>query len=278
MAYAFSWIVWSPWVLSEEGVGLLPFRLSDGASGLLNAFAILAGPTLSALIMTGITEGRAGIRRLLHRYVLWRVAFRWYLVILIGPPVIILLATIVLPGALASFQTLAPLDPLLLVVSFPLVLIFGGPLFEEGGWRGFALPRLQRLHGPFVGTLILGILWACWHLPLFWITVWGTPPTILNMVLYIPSVIFMTIVYTWVFNNTKGSLLIIILLHTSFDVLVGPVGQLFPAPVVTGYGGALPMLIGLGVTALLLVALTRGRLGYEHYQQEEDPDLATAPR
>ena len=239
---------------------------------------VFLGPTLAAFIMTGATEGRAGIRRLLHRYVLWRVAFRWYLVILIGPPVIILLATIVLPGALASFQTLAPLDPLLLVVSFPLVLIFGGPLFEEGGWRGFALPRLQRLHGPFVGTLILGILWACWHLPLFWITVWGTPPTILNMVLYIPSVIFMTIVYTWVFNNTKGSLLVAILLHTSFDVFVGPVGQLFPAPVVTGYGGAVPMLIGLGVTALLLVALTRGRLGYEHYQQEEDPDLATASR
>ena len=176
-----------------------------------------------------------------------------------------------LPGALASFQTLAPLDPLPLLVSFPLVLIFGGALFEEGGWRGFALPRLQRLHGSFIGTLILGILWACWHLPLFWITVWGTPPTILNMVLYIPSVIFMTIVFTWVFNNTEGSILLAILLHTSFDVLVGPVGQLFPAPVVTDYGGALPMLIGLGVTALLLGVFTRGRLGYR-------PEAAQEPR
>src|SRR3712207_7138228 len=72
MAYAFSWIVWSPWVLSEEGVDLLPFELGGAASGLLNAFAILAGPTLAALIMTGITEGRAGIRRLLRRIVLWR--------------------------------------------------------------------------------------------------------------------------------------------------------------------------------------------------------------
>src|ERR671917_2163271 len=72
MAYAFSWIVWSPWVLSEEGVGLLPYQLSGGASGLLNAAAILLGPTLSAFIMTGIAEGRAGIRRLLHRIVLWR--------------------------------------------------------------------------------------------------------------------------------------------------------------------------------------------------------------
>ena len=94
MAYAFSWIVWSPWVLSEEGVGLLPFRLSDGASGLLNAFAILAGPTLSALIMTGITEGRAGIRRLLGRIVLWRVGLRWYVFALLGIPAVMALGTI----------------------------------------------------------------------------------------------------------------------------------------------------------------------------------------
>src|ERR671932_75998 len=78
MAFAFSWIVWSPWVLSEDGAGLLPFKLSDvsdAASGLLNAAAILLGPTLSGFIMTGITEGRAGIRRLLRRIVLWRGGF-----------------------------------------------------------------------------------------------------------------------------------------------------------------------------------------------------------
>ena len=111
-----------------------------------------------------------------------------------------------------------------------------------------------------------------------WIAVWGTPPTILNMVLYVPTVVFMTIVFTWVFNNTKGSILLAILLHASFDVFVGPVGQLFPAPLVTSYGGALPMLIGLGVTAEVLVALTRGRLGYQHYRQAEGPDLATPSR
>ena len=274
IAYAGTWLVSLPFALSGNGVVLLPFGVPDGSVIFISAAWIFLGPTLAAFIMTGATEGRAGIRRLLHRYVLWRVAFRWYLVTLIGPPVIILLATIVLPGALASFQTLAPLNPLILLVTFPLILVLGGPLFEEGGWRGFALPRLQRLHGPLVGSLILGILWACWHLPLFWITVWGSSPTILNMVLYIPSVIFMTIVYTWVFNNTKGSVLIAILVHTSFDVLVGPVGQLFPAPLVTGYGSAVPMLIGLGVTALLLVALTRGQLGYRNYRQG-DPDPAT---
>jgi hypothetical protein len=98
------------------------------------------------------------------------------------------------------------------------------------------------------------------------------------MVLFLAAVIFMTIVFTWVFNNTKGSILLAILLHTSFDVLVDPVGLLFPAPLVTDYGGALPMLIGLGVTALVLVVLTRGRLGYQNYRQEEEyPDPATAP-
>jgi uncharacterized protein len=276
-AYSGTWLVTVPFALSANGVGLLPFGIPDGSVIFVSAVWVFLGPTLAAFIMTGTTEGRAGIRRLLRRYVLWRVGFRWYLVVIIGPPAIILLATIVLPGALASFQTLAPLNPLLLIVTFPLILIFGGPLFEEGGWRGFALPRLQRLHGPLVGSLILGILWACWHLPLFWITVWGTPPTILNMILYVPTVAFMTIVYTWVFNNTKGSVLIAILLHTSFDVLVGPVGLLFPAPVVTGYGGAVPLLVGLSVTALLLVVFTRGRLGYQQYRQEVEPDSAAAP-
>jgi uncharacterized protein len=276
LAYAGTWVVTVPFALSANGVGFLPFGVPDGSVIFVSAVWVFLGPTLAAFIVTGTTEGRAGIRSLMHRYALWRVGLRWYLVVLLGPPVIILLATIVLPGALASFQTLAPLQPLLLLVSFPIVLIFGGALFEEGGWRGFALPRLQRLHGPLVGSLILAPLWACWHLPLFWVRVWGTPPTILNMVLFLASVIFMTIVFTWVFNNTKGSILLAILLHTSFDAFVGPVGLLFPAPVVTDYGGAVPLLIGLGVTALLLVALTRGRLGYQHYRQDV-PDPATDP-
>src|SRR3954468_11238494 len=78
MAFAFSWLAWSPWVLSEDGAGLLPYKLGDAASGLLNAAAILLGPTLSGFIMTGVTEGRAGMRRLLRWIMLWRVELRWY--------------------------------------------------------------------------------------------------------------------------------------------------------------------------------------------------------
>src|SRR3712207_5037536 len=104
MAYAFTWIAWSPWVLSEDGAGLLPFGLSEAASGLLNAAAILLGPTSAALIMTGATEGRAGIGRLLRRVVLWRVGLGWYLVALVGIPAVMALGALIVPGGLASLR------------------------------------------------------------------------------------------------------------------------------------------------------------------------------
>jgi uncharacterized protein len=120
----------------------------------------------------------------------------------------------------------------------------------------------------------LGVLWGLWHLPLFW-TPWNELTT-LNVVVYVLATICLTIIYTWVLNNTKGSLLIAILIHWSFDVAAGGiVAPLFPAPIVVDYG-LLPILVGFGPVALLVVALTRGHLGYQHYQQEE-PNLATAP-
>src|SRR5215203_2662232 len=87
LTYALSWLGWSPWFLSEAGVGLLPF---DGGrfSTLLNIAALVLGPTLSALVVTGATEGKGGVRRLLGRIVMWRVGFRWYAFVLLGIPAI----------------------------------------------------------------------------------------------------------------------------------------------------------------------------------------------
>jgi membrane protease YdiL (CAAX protease family) len=162
-------------------------------------------------------------------------------------------------------------------VGFVSTLILGGPLGEEPGWRGFALPRLQRVHGPLVGSLILGILWALWHVPLFWSGVW-TPPTIPNIIMFILMTTALTIIMTWVFNNAKGSLLITMLMHASFNTFANKIlTPLFPAPILADYG-LLPMLIGFGAAALAIIALTRGRLGYDHYRQEAEgePDPATA--
>lgn len=275
IAYAGAWLVEVPVALSETGTGLLPFTIPRPLLALAIAAATFLGPTLSAFIMTGMTEGRIGIRRLLRRYVLWRVGFRWYLFVLLVIPAIELLGAIVVPGALASFQPLALSLVLTYPVAFVSTFILGGPLGEEPGWRGFALPRLQLLHGPLVGSVILGILWASWHLPLFWSGVW-TPPTIPNIVMFILMITALTIIMTWVFNNAKGSLLITMLMHASFNTFANKIeAPLFPAPILSEYG-LLPVLIGFGATALVLIVVTRGRLGYQNYHPEETAQT-TAP-
>jgi uncharacterized protein len=266
LAYALTWLAWSPWYLSEAGIGLLPYD-GDSISDYLNPVALALGPTLSAFIMTGVTGGRDGVRRLLRRIVLWRVGLRWYLFVLVGIPAITVLSTVVLPGALASFQASAvPSTMFLYVVAGPVFLFAGGPVFEEIGWRGFAFPRLQRLHGPLVGSLVLGVLWGVWHLPLFLIPSWDTPHgSPLDIALFVTWAVAITIVLTWVFNNTKGSVLLAILAHGSINSAAVAVYGLFPAPAVTGT--ITNVVIGFGAAALLVVVLTRGRLGY---RQEED--------
>jgi uncharacterized protein len=273
MAYAFSWIAWAPWNLSEDGLGLLPYDPSSALSGLLLIVGLFVGPFMSEFIMTYATEGRVGIGRLLRRFVRWRVGLRWYLFVLLGIPAIMVLGTIVVPGALASVRALDPLSELSLYLPlFVLVLLLGGPLFEEPGWRGFALPRLQQLHGPLVGTLILGVLWALWHLPEFFSPSWDTPKgSVLDVVWFVITATALAIVYTWVFNNTRGSLLLVILAHASTDAFGAAIlYKVFPAKVVSG--SLVNFVIGFGAVALLLVALTRGRLGYR-----PEADVALTP-
>jgi uncharacterized protein len=274
IAYAGTWLFELPYVLSEYGAGVLPTK----SPVLLwtSPVSVFMGPFLSAFVMTGVTEGREGVHRFLRRFVLWRVGFRWYLFALFGVPVIALLSVVVLPGTLASYQGLGVLAPLPLLGIFLYALFPGGALGEEPGWRGFALPRLQSMHGPLLGSLILGVLWGLWHLPLF-LTPWNVLSTF-NVVVFVLTTTCLAIMYTWVFNNTKGSVLMAILIHATFNWFTIPLGTLFPAPILSNYG-LLPILGGFGVFAVVLVALTRGRLGYQHYRQEEEvePDSAAVP-
>jgi membrane protease YdiL (CAAX protease family) len=204
---------------------------------------------------------------LLRRIVLWRVGFRWYAFVLLGIPAIVLVSALVMPGALASFDASAvPRVMFLYVVAGLFFLFAGGPFFEEIGWRGFALPRLQGLYGPLGGTLILGVLWALWHLPLFLIPTWDTPHgSPLDVALFVVLAIGIAVVLTWVFNNTKGSVLMTILAHGSFNMGVASAYDLFPTPSVTE--GFANFVIGFGVAAVVIVSLTRGRLGYRKEEE-----------
>jgi len=224
--------------------------------------------------MTCVTEGRVGIRRLLRRIVLWRFGFRWYLFALIGVPVVMALGTLIMPGGMASLLALGPGYVPTYLIWFVVIAIIGGPLFEEIGWRGFALPRLQPLHGPFVGTLILGLLWALWHLPEFLVPLWANSSgggSVLDIIRFVVIAISFAIVITWVFNNTKASVLLAILVHASIDTFSMPMGTLFSPGAMAN-----SILVSFGVLALVVVALTRGRLSYQPYQQQEETDPSMA--
>jgi len=275
IAFVFSWLVFLPGPLTYYGV----LGLSPQLVGYL-AIAGLLGPALAGFVMSAATEGAAGVGDLLRRMVLWRVGIGWYLFAILGIPAVMVLATIVLrPGALASFDFSAQPFALSYLIAFVSMALIGGPLFEEPGWSGFALPRLQRLHGPLVGGLILGSLWALWHLPGFLIPsqdLTDIPPrgTVLDFVVFSLALIALRIVMQWVFNNTKGSVLMAILVHASWNTFYSAaLIQLFPAPIVLG--SYLNLAIGAGALALVLIVVTRGRLGYQHYHPEETAQTTT---
>src|SRR5215212_1674524 len=130
IAYAGTWLLELTYVLSEDGSGLLPF--SSPVLGWMMTVSIFMGPFLAAFVMTGATEGRAGVRSFLRRFVLWRVGLGWYLFALIGIPLILVLSVIIMPGALASFQGLGALAPLsvLPLLGFSVYAFLLGPLGE----------------------------------------------------------------------------------------------------------------------------------------------------
>lgn len=228
---------------------------------------ITLGPTVAALTMTGVLEGWPGIRRLLGRLLLWRVGPVWYLIVLLGVPLIFILGTVFLPGAAASFDPLTPDAWLKYPWLFVLIIFVGGPLFEEIGWRGFALPRLEPRFGPLAGTIILGLLWAAWHYPQYMMPDWaaqngGFNPT--AVAVFTLGVLPLTVLISWVFNNTRGSLLIAVLLHATANTFSVYIGQLFPSEAASQTN----VFLGFGITAILIIVLTRGRLNFDRYQAE----------
>jgi membrane protease YdiL (CAAX protease family) len=147
------------------------------------------------------------------------------------------------------------------LITFALVVVFGGPLFEEIGWRGLPLPRMERLQGPLVASLLLGVLWALWHLPEFLVPSWAASSGggVLGIALFTLLAVTFSVVTTWVFNNTWASVLLAILVHASIDAFSITLGAIFLAKAVAS---VFPLMIGFGAVALVLVVLTRGRLDY----------------
>jgi membrane protease YdiL (CAAX protease family) len=260
-AYALSWFGWLPLVLSQNGLGLLPFHLP-----LTAILGGALGPIGAGFLMMAITSGKAGVRQLLRRFLLWRVSVQWYIFAFLGIPGLMFVgAFLVIPGALTDFRFSALLPSLLTYAGLFVVQFFISPLAEEPGWRGFALPRLQKEYGPLKGTLLLGLLWAGWHFPLFLVPGYNGAGTglfgiALPFCAFLVSTVAITIIITWVFNQTRESLLLVMMVHAAANSF--PLSSLFPQAdgnlhrVMIG-------LVGFGGLALALLAVTKGKLGYQ---------------
>jgi membrane protease YdiL (CAAX protease family) len=204
LTFAISWAAWSAVFLVPMP---RPGRLVLNQAG-------LAGPLLAALIVIGTMHGRRGVGRFLGRLLQWRVGAQWVLFALFGAAVLGLTAIglYVLGGnnAPAVAFTLAPG-----------ALLSG--LREEYGWRGFALPRLQERFGALKASVFIGALWTLWHLPIVPFVRMGLPG-LGRFAVFSLEVVALSILMTWVYNHTAGSLLPPVLYHAAYNLTLSGLG------------------------------------------------------
>lgn len=207
LAYALTWLCWLPLALARGGSIVLPV-----SEELLATFGQF-GP-LAAAVVFAVWEGRAGgLRDLVGRFLIWRVGVLWFAVALLLPPVgmgCAILAHALIHGLPVPAATPSNLSTVLPHLAITLVL--GGPLGEEPGWRGFLLPRLRSRWHSIPASAVLGVIWACWHLPLWWV---ADVPS--SFPFYLVGVLPLTYLFTWLWNHTRGSLLIALLFHASIN-------------------------------------------------------------
>jgi uncharacterized protein len=271
LAFAGTWPLVALMALGqgEHGLGLLPIAIPDGADFLLAQFSAYTGPLLAAVLVTAATTGRVGLRQMRSRIFRWRVSAGWYLVALLAPLAIWLAAYSAVLGG-APLVALAENPALLLSTFLPFVILglLMPSLGEEPGWRGFALPLLQSQHGPLLGTVLLGVIHGLWHLPMFFTPNLG-PFTLTTFGTFLLTAVTASFLYTVVFNRTGGSVLLAMVLHGAGNAATGVMNRLVPEELpLDGWVGALVNggwlnVIAFGAVALLLIVLTRGRLGYD---------------
>jgi len=204
---AISWIIWSPLIVLGQNISPVARLILIIIGGF--------GPFLSAIIVTLIADGRNGFREWRKRIFKFRVGAKFYILVLIYP--IIYAASsyglyLLMGGIPADFASVSPwyFYPLFLVFVF---FVGGGQ--EEPGWRGFALPRLLSKYSPFIASIIIGVIWAVWHIPLFFAA--GSSQAGLPFEWYLPNVIGMAMVFTLLYLKTSGSVFPAMVLHAGIN-------------------------------------------------------------
>jgi membrane protease YdiL (CAAX protease family) len=240
-ALAFAWS-WAFWLLASVVRPGLP------TVGIMLFITGSFGPGIAAIAVVRYADGQDGLHRWLRRSLQWRVGWGWLALSFFVPLAVMGLAAtvhITLGGTIAPSPASGRV--LLAVVNFGLVLLFGGPLGEEFGWRGYALPVLQERYSWRVASLVLGTVWGAWHLPLFYMA--DTAQSHIPLSLFMVSTVALSVLFSWLFNRTRGSVLPALVLHTAVNAW----GWVIPVMVMPDGSNLRPY--GLAVGLLVVIAL-----------------------
>ena len=257
LTYGLSWALWIP---------LAIFR--DAASGPYSTLALLIGsniPSAVAIVLTLVGFGKGATRKLLGQLLIWRVGWRWYLVLL--APTALVVGTITLVAVARGGPTAALAMPLLNAIFFVAFMTFPGSAGgEELGWRGYALPRLQFRRTALTASLVVGCLHGLWHLPL-WLR--GDADHRLSVYrAFLIQALALAVIYTWLYNSTQGSLLPVVLFHTATNAPLTLV--LLPLGI---DNWVLPfwLMAGFTVVAALIVVAVFGPTNLSRHPRQTQP-------
>jgi membrane protease YdiL (CAAX protease family) len=250
------------WPIDLANSGFLPFQVP------FVVYIFLGwGFVVASLIMTGLTLGKDGVITLLRRFLIWRVGWKWYIAAFFLMPAL-QISAILLNAALTqitidfntayAYQIFGPSANLILLI-IPFFLFDAIANGEEIGWRGYVLPRLQSRYSALVSSLIVGAIWGFWHLPKF-LPHWDGAVFSFFMV----SIVARSVLYTWLFNSTKGSLLMTTLFHAS-----GNTGGVLLPVATTAASGSLTISIIQAVLEVIVAAIVISKAGPERLSQTE---------
>lgn len=219
LTFASAWSIWLPlgFLVPENPLLSLP-----------GAWA----PTISALILVALSEGRDGVRKFLKRLLHWHVGLRWYLVALFSIVIIAYLAIAVgtlfgLPAPGLSLPDGLPREmlPAFLPIIFLVNIFMGGPLAEDIGWRGYILPKMREQMTALHASLVIGVIWAIWHLPFFIFPAWRSVVGKIPFIWFALLTTSWSVLFAWVYVNTE-SILMPVLFHAAINTTLGTLGVL----------------------------------------------------
>jgi uncharacterized protein len=216
IAYSVSWLCWLPLLADRQDL------VGWSASTYLHLLGGL-GPAVAALAVTAAVAGRTGVRDLLRRTVAWRGRLRWLALAVLGPLGLFAVAVVVarvVEGTwpdLGRFGASTEYPALPLAVFWVANLLFYG-FGEEIGWRGFAQHTLQHLRSPLKAAVVVSVIWAAWHVPLFGITATYRAMPAIGFLGFFLSMVAASFVLAWLYLRSRGSILVVALFHAVFDI------------------------------------------------------------